>query len=428
MGGGGISAPARPFGLWTAASLVVGGMIGAGIFIQPAQLAPYGWTGAAAWAVAIPGALLLAYLLSQLAVARPAATGAVAVVSEALGPLPGLLVGWSYWVGICSANAIIALTAVRYGASFVPALTATPLATALGATTLIWALTALNLGGAKGAGRFQVLTTLLKLLPLVAVVLILIGVATTDSARFAANPHTVFKAHDFTTALTLAFFPLVGFEAASLAAERVRDPARNILRATLYGTALTGLLYVIISIGVVFSLPETMVANSDAPIALFVEIFWGRGAGLAIAGFASIAAIGCLNGWVLMQGEVPLGMARSGLVPSFLARTSDRDVPTTAILISSAFASLLVLSSALPVFSSVLTFMLQLTTAATVWLYVGACAAALALGIARPVAFIGFAFSAWVLWGSGMQALLLSVVLMLTAIPLYWFRPPAMAV
>lgn len=415
--------PSRPFGVWTAASLVVGGMIGAGVFIQPAQLAPFGWTGAAAWGAAIPGALLLAYILSRLAVARPAASGALAIVSEALGPLPGLLVGWSYWVGICSANAIIALTAVRYGASFVPALTATPLATALGATTLIWALTALNLGGAKGAGRFQVLTTLLKLMPLIAVVAILIGLAATEPSRFGANPHTAFNAADFTTALTLSFFPLVGFEAASIAAARVRDPARNIIRATLFGTALTGLLYVFISVGVVFALSETTVAASNAPIALFVETFWGRGAGLAIAAFASIAAIGCLNGWTLMQGEVPLGMARSGLVPAFLSQTSLRDVPTTAILISSVVASLLVLSSAIPGFKSVLTFMLQLTTAATVWLYVGACAAAIALRVVRPAAIAGLAFSAWVLWGAGTEALLLSIGLMLTAVPLYWLRP-----
>ena len=115
---------ARPFGVWTAAALVVGGMIGAGIFVMPAQLAPYGWTGTAAWATAIPGALLLAFVLSRLAAARPDASGAVAIVGDVLGPMPGLLVGWSYWVGICAANAIIAVTAVRYGATFAPALTA----------------------------------------------------------------------------------------------------------------------------------------------------------------------------------------------------------------------------------------------------------------------------------------------------------------
>ena len=178
------------------------------------------------------------------------------------------------------------------------------------------------------------------------------------------------------------------------------------LRATLFGTALTGLLYVIISNGVVFALPEATVAAAGAPIAMFVETFWGRAAGVSVAAFAAIAAIGCLNGWVLMQGEVPLGMARSRLVPAVLGRTSDRDVPTLAILIASAFTSFLILSGAIPGLTGVLTFMLQLTTAATVWLYVGACVAALRLKIVLPAAFAGLGFSAWVLWGSGMQALL----------------------
>ena len=242
----------------------------------------------------------------------------------------------------------------------------------------------------------------------------------TDMDRFTVHPQVQFDPNQLTTALTLAFFPMVGFEAASLAAERVSDPARNVMRATLWGTALTGLLYVIISNGIVFVLPAAQVAASDAPIALFVEIFWGRGASLIVAAFAAIAAIGCLNGWVLMQGEVPLGMARAGLIPRMLGRTSDRDVPTLAILLSSLFASLLILFGALPGLTGVLTFMLQLTTAATVWLYAGACVAALMMGIVRPVAVIGLAVSAWILWGSGTEALLLSIVLMLSAVPLYF--------
>jgi basic amino acid/polyamine antiporter, APA family len=411
----------RPFGFWTATALVIGGMIGAGIFVQPAQLAPYGWTGAMAWLVAIPAAMLLAYVLARLTAAHPQATGIVEVIGGALGPLPGVLVGWSYWVGIVSANAILALTAVRYLATMVPALTATPLGEALGATTLLWALTALNLGGARGAGRFQVATTLLKLLPLIAVVLILIGLVFAGGPSFTTHAQTPFAANQFTTALTLAFFPLVGFESAATAAERVRDPARNVMRATLFGTALTGLLYVVISNGIVFAMPPAEVAASDAPVALFVAQFWGRGASLVIATFAAVSAIGCLNGWVLMQGEVPLGMARAGLLPKFLAKTSERDVPTVAVLLSSALASVLILSGAVPGLTGMLTFMLQLTTAATVWLYVGACLAALKLGLVRGAALIGLAAAGWVLWGSGLEPLGLSIVLMLTAVPLYFF-------
>lgn len=398
-------------------------MVGSGVFIIPAQLAPYGWTGLAAWCAAIPGALLLAYILSELAAARPAATGAVAVVGEGLGPLPGLIIGWSYWVAIWAVNAIIALTAVRYLAQFVPALTETPLATALGATALIWALTALNLGGARGAGRFQVVTTLLKLLPLIAVVLILIGLAIGSPGQFSANPHTPFNAASLSTALTLTFFPLVGFECASLAAERVRDPAKNILRATLFGTALTGLFYFIISNGIAFALPEKTIAAADAPVALFVEAFWGRGAGLVIAAFAAVATVGCLNGWVLLQGEVPLGMARAGLLPRWFARTTPRDVSARSVLLASGLACLLILSGAIPGMENLLNFMLRLTTASTVWLYFGACVAALRLSIARGPAILGMIFCLWVLAGAGLEPVLLSIALMLTAVPLYWLRP-----
>ena len=197
------------------------------------------------------------------------------------------------------------------------------------------------------------------------------------------------------------------------------------IRATLYGCALAGLLYIIICNGIVFALPTATVAAFDAPIALFVGTFWGTGASLTVAAFACIAAIGCLNGWTFMQGEIPLGMARAGLIPAAFGRTSSRDVPTRAMLISSVCATLLVMSGAIPGMTGVLTFMLQLTTAATVWLYVGACAAALATGIARPAAVIGLVLCAWLLWGSGLEVLGLSVLLMLTAVPLYWLRPRA---
>jgi APA family basic amino acid/polyamine antiporter len=396
-------------------------MIGAGIYVQPAQLAPFGWTGTFAWAAAVPGAMLLAYVLTRLTRARPEATGMVAIVGDALGPLPGVLVGWSYWVGIVSANAIIALTAVRYAAGFAPVLTATPFNTALAACALLWSLTILNLGGAKGSGRFQVVTTVLKLLPLLAVLLILFGLAIAGPGEASVYPQAPFDGGQFTTALTLAFFPMVGFEAASVAAERVNDPARNVMRATLLGAGATGILYVILCTGIILFMDPAKVAASDAPIALFVDQFWGAGASLVVAAFASISAIGCLNGWVLLQGELPLGMARAGLLPSVLARTNSRDVPVIAIVGSSILISALLLSGAIPGLSGMLTFMLQLTTAATVWFYASGCLAAIRMDVVRPAAWIGLAVSGWVLWGSGMEALALSIVLMLSAVPLYFF-------
>lgn len=422
-----MSTQQRPFGFWTATALVVGGMIGSGIFVLPAQLAPLGWTGLAAWVVAIGGALVLGWVLTRLTAAMPQATGMVAICGQALGPLPGVLIGWSYWVGVWSANAIIAITAIRYLSVFVPALAATPLALAASATGAIWLLTLLNLGGARVAGGFQLVTTALKLLPLLAVVVILAGFALAGGGQFATYPHAPFEGSALTPGLTLAFFALVGFESASIAAERVRDPARNIVRATMAGLVLTGTLYLLVCSGIVFSMPEGVIANATAPISLFVETFWGRAAGLAIAAFAVVATIGCLNGWVLVQGELPLGMARAGLLPRWVGRTNARDVPVAALIAASLLASLLVLSNASRGTAGLLDFMLRLTTAATLWLYIGACLSALKLGIARGAAVLGAAFGVWTMWGTGIQPAALSLVLMLTAVPLYFLRSAVLA-
>ena len=410
----------RPFGFWMAAALVVGGMIGSGIFVLPAQLAPYGWTGLIAWLFCAAGAMLIAVVLARLAATMPHASGVVAICAEVLGPLPGLLIGWAYWVGVWCANAIIALTAIRYLGQFWPPLTASPLTTALGAVALIWLLTALNLGGAKAAGRFQVVTTALKLLPLIAVALILAGIALHGGAQFRAAPHPAFAWDQLTPAVTLAFYALVGFESASIAAERVRDPARNVVRATLAGLALTAVLYLIVCSGIVFALPEQVASEATAPMALFVTTFWGPAAGLAVAAFAVIAAVGCLNGWVLLQGELPLGMSRAGLLPRWIGRTSARDVPVGALIVSSALASTLILSSASQSTGGLLDFMLRLTTAATLWIYIGACVSALRRGIAQVPAALGLAFAAWAMWGAGIEAGGLSVLLIAAAVPLYF--------
>jgi APA family basic amino acid/polyamine antiporter len=414
--------PARPFGFWTASALVVGGMIGSGIFVLPAQLAPYAWTGVVAQIVSIVGALLIAWVLTRLTAAMPGATGAVAICGAGLGPLAGVLVGWSYWVGVWAANAVIALTAVRYLAQFVPALATTTLALAVSATALIWLLTLLNLAGARVAGIFQLGATLLKLLPFGAILLILAGIALSGGTRFSAVPRAAVDWVQVTPAVTLAFYALMGFETASVATERVRDPERTVARATLFGLALTGLLYFLVCTGIIFALPTATVANAQAPFALFVESYWGHWAGLATAAFAAIAAIGALNGWTLLQGEVPLGMARAGLLPRGIGRTSGREVPVAMLLVSSALASVLVLSNATRSLGGLLDFMLRLTAAATIWLYVGACLTALVKRIAPIAASVGLAFAGWALWGAGLEAVGLSLALMLTAVPLYWLR------
>jgi APA family basic amino acid/polyamine antiporter len=309
---------------------------------------------------------------------------------------------------------------VRYLAVFWPPLAFSSFTLVAGAVGLLWMITLLNLRGAPAAGRFQVATTIIKLVPLAAIIVLLVQLGAGGGLTAGAHPHAPFDPRQLSSAVTLAFFAMVGFECAGVAAARVRDPARTIPRATLAGVGLTGLLYLIACSGIIFAMPQEVVAGANAPVALFVESFWGRGAGLAVAGFAAVAAIGALNGWVLLQGEVPLGMARAGVIPASIGRTDSRDVPVGALVASSVLASVLVLSNITRDTAAIYDFMLRVTTAATLWFYAGACVTALVLGVARPAAVIGLAFAFWAIWGAGYEAIGLSLLLMATAVPLYF--------
>lgn len=412
----------RPFGFWTATALIVGGMIGSGIFLLPVALAPYGWTGVLAWIISISGALCIGFAVARLTQAMPQETGVVASTGVVLGPMVGVLVGWSYWVSIWAAVAAIAVAATSYLSVFVPELSATPLRGALTSVAILWALTGLNLAGAVVVGRFQVLTTVLKLLPLLAVALILAVIVPSGAAPLPPLPNLDVGLSGLFAAVTLTLFPLLGFECAGIAAGRVRDPARTVMRATMVGTLLTGLIYIIVCSGIALTTPvETLVA-SNAPFELFVQTWAGANAGLAVAAFAAIAAIGALNGWVLLQGEVPLSMARAGLLPAWFRRTGARDVPIGVLVLASVLASVLVLSNSSATLGGVFTFLVLVTTSSSLWLYAAVCVAALRRRVALPAALAGLIYSFVAMWGAGVDASGLSFLLMLTALPLYWLR------
>jgi APA family basic amino acid/polyamine antiporter len=422
MAGEEIASPTRPFGLWTATALVVGGMIGSGVFLLPASLAPFGWMGVAAWFVASAGALLIGYVLVVLLRAMPDANGGIGITGEVLGPLVGVLIGWSYWVSVWSAVAAIATAASSYLSVLIPSLAATPLRGALTASAVIWMLTALNLAGARVAGQFQVATTVLKVIPLITIVAILGVLVVSGQGHITPQPSEPISLSGLTAPVTLTLFALLGFECASLVAARVHRPEVNIFRATMFGTGLAALLYIIVCSGIVLTLPTAVVVNSPAPFVTFVETFWGSGPALGVALFAAIAAIGALNGWVLIQGEVPRGMASEGLLPRWFGRTDHRDVPVGVLVLSSVFASALVMTNASKSLSGIFEFMVLLTTASSLWFYFSACVAAIRLRVAMPAAILGACFSLWAMWGAGVIASGLSVVLMLTVLPLYWLR------
>ena len=410
----------RPFGFWMATALVVGGVIGAGIFVLPSQMAVFGWTGVAAWLLGGAGAIVIARVLASVAEARPEEPGLMAVIGEVLGPIAGLINGWGAWVSYWCANAYIALTSVRYASDLWPFLAKTPFHQAVGASMLIAGLTWLNLVGLKASGRFQVVTTLLKLIPLVAVIVILARLGLSDAGAFAVQPHAPFQPSGLFAATTLAFVAIIGFESASIAAQRVRNPERIVPLATMSGVVLSSLIYIVVCTGVSFILPQEAVAVSNAPIALFIGNYWGSWADHAVAAFAVISTVGGLNVWIMLQGEVPLALARAGMLPEWLARTNAGDIAAVPLVLASALSILILLVGGWTDGTGLMDLMLKLTAASGIWLYIFACLTALKLGVRRILSVLGLLFSTAILYGAGLETVSLSLALMLAALPLYY--------
>lgn len=411
---------ARPLGLAACIALVMGNMIGSGVFVLPAALAPYGWNAVAGWIITISGALALAWVIARLTIRLPDAKGPPAMIARAFGPWAGFAIGWVYWVSIVTANTTIAVAVVANLTPLVPVLGQVPFAGVGAALAILWSLTLLNLRGAQVAGSLQLVTLILKLVPMVVVVVLIVLALGNRSAVVAPFPTEGLTLPAVTASAALTLWALLGFESASAAADKVADPTRTIPRATIIGTAATGAIYLFVCSGIALLLPMAE-AQSASPFAAFVTRYWAPGPANLIALFASISCLGALNGWTLLQGEVPLAMARNGELPAWLGVTDVRGTPVRALVVSSVFASLLLIANSLNGLVAIFTAMALLSTSATLWLYLGCAAAALHFRVAIPAAILGLLYALWTLWGAGPSVSGLSLVLMLVGFPLFWW-------
>jgi basic amino acid/polyamine antiporter, APA family len=412
--------------MWTATALVVGNMIGSGLFLLPAALAPFGAAAFLGWGLSAAGAMSLAVVFAWLALRHPVRGGPYAYARLAFGDGAGFTVAWSYWISIWVGNAAIAVAFAGYFGRLVPTLTASPAAAALTAMGAIWLCTLTNVAGVRAAGLVQLVTTVLKLLPLAAIAFF--GVWHVEPAAFVPFDRAglgLGQAAAVTAALTLWAF--LGLESATVPAEDVRNATRTVPRATLLGTALAGAATVLACMTVVLLLPADGVPSS-APFADVADRLWGPAAGTAFGVAAAIACYGALNGWVLLQGQVPLAAARDGLFPSLFAWPGGGRTPVAGLLFSSTLASGLVLANYQQGLVALFTFALLLSTAATLLPFLLCAAACLKLDrgqgpvIRRAVAAGALAFSAAALLATGVEALAWGVALVAAGMPLYFWR------
>jgi len=416
--------PARQLGFWMALALVIGNMIGSGFFLLPATLAPFGWNGVAGWIITTGGALCLALVFGRLARSYPQAGGPYAYSRIAFGPFPAFVVAWSYWVSMWVGNVAIATGVVAPLSTVFPAITSYSAVITLG---LVWSLTTINCFGAKTVGRIQLVTTSLKFLPLAAVILLVILVLAAgggDAAAELRRSDLTFSGQTgIAAAAVLTLWSFLGLESATVPAERIENPTRNIPRATFIGVIVTGIVYTFVCSSVALLMPVERVANSGAPMAEFIGAHWGGPAATLIALFAAVAAFGTLNGWVLMQGELPWAMAKDGVFPGWLAKLSRFGTPARAHIVTSLLLTVVLALNYTRSMADLFGFLILLATTASLVAYLVCSLAALKLGVGRkavPIFILAALFSLWAIWGSGVEAMQWGTALLLSGIPVYF--------
>jgi APA family basic amino acid/polyamine antiporter len=326
------------FGLPAAIALIMGSIIGVGIFNLPTSLASYGPITLVSMGLTTIGALVLAVLFGALSRRLPADGGPYAYARVGFGNPLGFANAWSYWITAWAGNAAIAVGWVLYVEHFVNKDHTKGWSIVLVLVGL-WIPAAINLSGAKNMASIQMLTTILKFSALLFISTV--GLFFIEGSNYTPwNVSTESTLGAIGSGMAIALFSYIGVECASVAAGKVRDPDRNVGRATLLGTLATAAVYMLSLIAIFGILSNAELQATTEPFSAAAnEIFGGTWAGDVMAILVIISGLGALNGWTLICAEMPLAAANDGLFPEQFKRVNKAGAPAFGIVASTALAS-----------------------------------------------------------------------------------------
>ena len=398
-------------GIWMTSALVVGTMIGSGIFMLPVSLAPLGINAMAAWVLSSVGALCIAFSLARLS--QLGGDGIQANIERQLGKTAAFLVAWCFWVSNWAAQAAVAIAGASALSWISPAYAGPGFVIPLAIGGVVF-FTIINAFGARASGAASIVTVAIKLLPLAGVILVfaLRGFGSTPYEPLAPAPLTL---ANFATATALTFFALTGFENATTPVGKVRDPSRTIPRALIGGTLFVALTYLLVSTGVQLVLPAAVVAESSAPLADVIMSQWGGGIAVFVALAIAIAAFGCLNGLILGTGELGYALGLRRDLPAAMAWTWRGNTPVGAQITGSVLSILLIAANSNRASASLFTFIILLSTVAVLVVYLAGALSAWRLSAtvpARAMIVVALLFILFAFYGSGKEACLWGLALL----------------
>ena len=326
--------------------LVMGGIIGSGIFVTPAEVARHVDTPlliVGVWVLGGLVALAASFVYAELAARRPQVGGQYAYLRDAYGPMPAFLYGWALLLVIQSGGmAAVAITFARYFGNLVQL----PVPDGLVAVAVLALLTLINCMGVRSGSNVQSGLMVLKILVIGTLVVAGVWLApATERAVQSVSPGSVSTLAAIGAAMTPVMFSYGGWQTSSFVAGEIRNPERDLARGLLLGVAGVVLLYTLVAFVCVHALGPTGLAASKTPATDVMRLALGDKGATFIAIGIAVSALGFLSQGMLTAPRVYFAMAEDGLFFRRVAQVnSTTRVPIVAILLQGAAASIIALS------------------------------------------------------------------------------------
>ncbi|EOW9406079.1 cadaverine/lysine antiporter [Vibrio cholerae] len=336
-----MSSNAKKIGLIACTGVVAGNMMGSGIALLPSTLASVGSISIYSWLICIVGALSLAFVFARLATKNPQEGGPIAYAGE-VSPVFGFQTGVLYYHANWIGNLAIAITGVSYLSVFFPVLN-NPIPAGLATIASVWLFTLVNLLGGSWVSRLCTIGLVLILIPVVGTALF--GWTHFDSALYSQNWNVSAGSdgHAVITAVLICLWSFVGVESAAVSSGMVENPKRTVPLATMLGTGLAGLIYILSTQMISGMFPASEVAASGAPFALATTALFGSWTAPFVSAFTALACFTSLGSWMMLVGEAGKRAATDGNFPKVFGETDRNGVPKKGLLIASSMMTLLML-------------------------------------------------------------------------------------
>lgn len=377
-------------GLGILISLVVGNMVGSGIFMLPRSLSEVASPAGVilAWLLTGFGVLVTALVFGNLAIRKPDLTGGPQIYAKELfkpgskkSTLSGFMSTWGYWIGNLAGNVAIITTFAGYLSTFFPILTSQAVLLHIGSftlyvgnaltflvcTILLWGTHYIILNGLENAGKLNVIATAAKVIGFMLFIIIALFAFESSNILPFAEPkinaagNSVGLFGQINSAAITTLWAFIGVESAVVFASRAKKQS-DVKKATIFGLLIALAIYIGISTLVMGILTQDQLVASQKPLIDAIESVLGPIAGKVLAAIGLISLFGSTIGWIMLSAEVPYAAAKQGIfIPAFL-KENKKGIPTFSLIVTNVLGQLFIFSTVSKSISQAFDFIIYIAT------------------------------------------------------------------